>query len=147
MVKLQDITKVLDDIIRPETTMIKIKRNGPVNGHTYLLKQYDDETVHFLSRKKKSIQSDELKRYIKYNFAPKFEVKHNTNTITGFSIQFDDKIVLYNGTNEISEETFNNETPIVFTVKYIPDTISSNGGKRRTRRGRSKKSRKSIRRR
>jgi len=126
------------DLIEDTTTAkIKIKeKNGKhIEKGDIAFKQYKKGFMGKADNAEQPILKNKT-----YSFAQsKSTVKRGENTITGFKVDDNNLVSLFNG-GEAPIGQF--PMPVDFTVKY-----NAKGGKRRTRKGRSKKSRKSIRRR
>lgn len=124
------------------TAKIKIKENDGENIEkgAIAFKQYKNG----IARKVDIAEQRILNNKIYSFFQSKSTVKHGVNIITSFKVDDNNLVSLFNG-GESPIGQF--PMPVDFTVGPKPVEPKPKGGKRRTRRGRSKKSRKSIRRR
>lgn len=125
--------------LKEETTTakIKIKENDgeDIEKGAIAFKQYKNGIARKVDIAERRIRKNKIYSF----FQSKSTVKHGVNIITSFKVDDNNLVSLFNG-GESPIGQF--PMPVDFTVEPKPK-----GGKRRTRRGRSKKSRKSIRRR
>jgi len=121
-------------ILNEETTTATIKIKKSTGKIAF--KQYKSGIV-----VKKNIAETPINNKKKYLLNSRSTVKHGENIITSFKLNDNNTISLFNGDEPLIGQF---QMPVDFTVEPKP---KSKGGKRRTRKGRSKKSRKSIRRR